>query len=71
MLSLIKTNELKGIIVSRGYSQHEIAKKLGMTPKTFYLKMKKGIFDSDEISEMIKILDIEDPVNIFFAQKVT
>jgi hypothetical protein len=47
-----------------------MAKKLGITGKTFYLKMKKGVFSSTEISEMIRLLEIEDPVKIFFANDV-
>ena len=68
---MIRTNELKGIIAARGLSQRKVAHHLGMAEKTFYDKMKKGIFDSDEISEMILMLDISDPIPIFFAPKVT
>jgi len=66
---MILTDRLKGIIVSRGLTQKEVAEKLGMTPKTFYLKMKIGVFGSDEIERMIEILDIEDPGYIFFGIK--
>lgn len=68
---MIKTNILKGQIISKGFSQSQVAEKLGMTPKTFYLKMKKGVFDSDEIFELIEILGIENPIEIFFAKEVT
>jgi transcriptional regulator, fis family len=66
---LIKTNELRGIITKNGYSQSDIAKMIGITPKTFYEKMKIGVFGSDEIQIMIDKLNIEDPVSIFFAHK--
>lgn len=65
---MIRTDLLKGVIAQNNTSQREVAKKLGMTEKTFYTKMKKGIFDSDEISEMILILNINNPIEIFFAQ---
>ena len=68
---MIDTNELRGIIAKRGTSQRQVAAKLGITQDTFYRKMKKGVFDSDEINEMIQILDIKDPVSIFFTDKVT
>lgn len=68
---MIDTNALKGIIVSRGYTQQDIAFEMGMTPKTFYQKMKKGIFGSNEIEAMINILHIENPIEIFFANKST
>lgn len=68
---MINTNKLRGIIAEKNLSQRNIAAELGITPETFYRKMKKGIFDSDEINQMIKILDINDPVAIFFTDKVT
>lgn len=68
---MINTNKLRGIIAEKNLSQRNIATELGITPETFYRKMKKGIFDSDEINQMIKILDINDPVAIFFTDKVT
>jgi hypothetical protein len=42
-----------------------------MTPKTFYLKMKKGVFGSDEMEKMIDYLKIDDPAAIFFAKTVS
>ena len=71
MCNMILTNELRGLIVKRGLSQRKVAKHLGMTEKTFYEKMKKGVFDSDEINEMILLLDIKEPTKIFFAQHGT
>ena len=68
MSKLIQTDELKGIIAKRGLSQAKVAKMLGITPKTFYEKMKAGVFGSDEIQIMIDNLNIEDPVDIFFAK---
>lgn len=66
---MIKTNELKGEIIKNGYSQSDIAKMLGITPKTFYEKMKIGVFGSDEIQIMIDNLHIENPLEIFFAKE--
>lgn len=66
---MIKTDELRGIIAKNGYSQSDIAKMIGVTPKTFYEKMKNGVFGSDEIQIMINNLQIEDPISIFFAQE--
>lgn len=68
---MVDVNALKGIIASRGKSQAEVANYLGITPKTFYEKMKKGVFDSDEMYQMIKLLDIKNPSDIFFANFVT
>lgn len=68
---MIDTNALRGVIASNGYSQSRLAKELGISSKTFYSKMSKGVFDSDEIQTMIDVLNIQDPVSIFFAKRVT
>lgn len=68
---MIRTDELRGLIAKNGYTQSAIAAKIGITPKTFYEKMKNGVFGSDEIQIMIDELNIEDPVAIFFCQRVT
>lgn len=66
---MIRTDELRGIIAKNGYSQSDVEKMIGITPKTFYEKMKIGVFGSDEIQVMINELHIEDPISIFFAQR--
>lgn len=66
---MIDTNALKGLIVEKGYSQSDVAKRIGITPKTFYEKMSKGIFGSDEMQIMVDMLDMNDPAKIFFVKK--
>lgn len=65
---LILINELRGKIKAKGYTQEKLAKELGISPKTLSKKINKGIFGSDEIEKMIKILGIENPMGIFFAK---
>lgn len=64
---MVATEKLRGIIAERGLSQRKVAECLGMSGKTFYAKMKKGVFDSDEMEGMISILRIDNPSEIFFA----
>ena len=68
---MIDTKALKLAIVSHDLTQKEVAEHLGMVPKTFYAKMKKGVFGSDEMEGMIELLSLENPCEIFFANKVT
>lgn len=68
---MINTNKLRGIIIEQGKTQEDVARYIGITPKTFYTKMKKGVFGSDEIEKMIEYLNIESPMPIFFAKEVT
>lgn len=68
---MVDTNELRGIIAKNGKTQTDVAKMLNITPKTFYDRMKKGVFGSDEIQIMINELNISNPIEVFFAKKVT
>lgn len=66
---MIRTDLLRGVIAKEGKSQREVAAEIGITEKTFYLKMKKGVFGSDEMEKMIECLHIDNPSEIFFAKK--
>lgn len=65
---MVDTNRLKGVIVQNGKTQGDVAERIGITPKTFYAKMKKGVFGSDEIEKMIDFLNIDDPMQIFLRK---
>ncbi len=68
---MVNTDELRGIFAKNKKTQTDIAKMIGVTPKTFYLRMQKGVFGSDEIQIMINELNIENPMEISWAQEVT
>jgi hypothetical protein len=68
---MIAVQKLVGVMAEKRISGKLMARKIGITPKTFYTKMKRGVFGSDEIEVMIDVLGIEDPLPIFFAKKVT
>ena len=68
---MININKLRGIMAERGKNGQDMAKVIGKTPKTFYSKMKAGVFDSDEIEAMVRDLAIDNPIEIFFANEVT
>ena len=64
---MLNVQELKAAIVRKGYTQSDIANKIGISSKTFGNRLKKGVFRSDEIELMIDILEISDPMFIFLA----
>lgn len=66
---MIRIDKLRGIMAQQNMSQSDVAKAIGITPKTFYAKMKKGVFGSDEMEAMIKLLNIKNPAEIFFARE--
>lgn len=68
---MLNRNELRAEMARNGITQRELAKVVGVSEKTFILKMKKGVFATDEAQAMIDFLHIKDPAAIFFAKEVT
>lgn len=68
---MVNSNELKAAIVRKGLTQHDVAKHLGVSQRTFSSKLNKGVFCSDEIEKLIIFLDIKNPMPIFFDSLVS
>lgn len=68
---MVDANKLRGVMAERGVSGKDVAKAIGVHYNTFYEKLAKGVFGSDEIEAMVKFLDISDPLPIFFTDIVT
>ena len=68
---MIDRKRLIGVIYSRGLTQSKVATNIGISKKTFYHKMKSGVFGSDEIYKMKTLLAIpdEDMTPIFLQIK--
>jgi hypothetical protein len=55
-------------MVLRNVKTEDVAKELGINPATFYRKLNKdGEFTRSEIQKLIEFLNIEKPMDIFFA----
>ena len=68
---MVHVKKLRGKMAEKGRTGIDMARVIKKTPKTFYDKMKKGVFDSDEITAIVEDLEIENPIEIFFAEEVT
>ena len=64
---MIDVASLRAEMTRYGITQKKLAESIGISPRTFSNKMKKGVFGSDEIEQMIQILKIKDPMSIFFC----
>lgn len=64
---MINTRLLKAKMVECGYTQKQMAAKLRIDPKTFGNHLNNGVFDSNEIYEMIRTLGITNVTEIFFT----
>ena len=68
---MIRVDLLEGEIARAGLSDAELARRMGITPKTFYAKKKKGIFGSNEIEKIVRECGIAEPMPIFFPDFVS
>lgn len=64
----LQTNRIRGEIVARGFSQKQVAEKLGITPHALRYRLRTGRFNSDQLYMMAKLLKLEDPWHIFFDE---
>lgn len=67
----MNSNKLKAKIVENDLTQEQLAKKMGISVQNLNAKLnKRAVFTLDEVISLIKILNITDPVSIFFADNV-
>lgn len=67
---MVDTKGLDDVIALRGLTRLGVAKRLGMGAEPFNTRMRKGIFGSDEIEDLVELLEIAHPERIFFTDKV-
>ena len=67
--TVINRSLLRAEIVKNEMTQAEVAKKIGISPKTFSLKMKKGVFGTDEALKLVKLLNIQNGAEIFLPKQ--
>lgn len=62
---MVNTNRLRGFLAERGVTQKELAKELGISENTLCKRLQTGVFKTDEIDQIRKILHIENISDIF------
>ena len=68
---MTNTLKLKALIMERGFTQEEVAKRLGISVQSLNYKINnKREFKASEIQALTKILDVQDVDSIFFARDV-
>jgi transcriptional regulator with XRE-family HTH domain len=68
---MVRVELLRGKMAEKSVTQEKLAKALGVSLKTLSIKMntRPETFSQLEIEGIIKFLEIENPVPIFFAQE--
>ncbi len=64
----MNVNKLRGVMAERNCTQKQLAKAIGISSKTFYNKMQRGVFGTDEVEKMVRYLSIQNPAEIFLDQ---
>ena len=67
---MINSNKIRARIVELGMNQQTVAEKIGMSAKTFSIKLNNGKFGLDEAEKLIDVLQIDEPVSYFFTNSV-
>ncbi|MBP5431596.1 helix-turn-helix domain-containing protein [Ruminococcus sp.] len=68
---MLNVLEFKAAMVRKGFNQKKLSQELGISEKTFCNRLKKKQFGTDEIEKLIPLLEITDPMRIFFGNLVT
>lgn len=68
---MLDKRALRAEMVRHGYNNATLSKELGITERTLANRFKTGDFGSKEIEVMIDVLHLQDPMSIFFTNKVT
>lgn len=68
---MLNVPEFKAAMVRKGYTQKALSEKLGISEKTFCERIKTKRFGTEEIEILIPLLEIENPMPIFFDGVVT
>lgn len=68
---MFNEKELRAQMIKKNVTVKDVCDRLGIDASTFYRKIKSnGAFTRDEINELIEYLDIDDPMDIFFAPEL-
>lgn len=68
---MLNVPEFKAAMVRKGFTQKSLSKILGISEKTICERLKQKRFGTEEIEKLIPLLEINDPMAIFFDGIVT
>lgn len=64
-------NRLRAYIMLKGLTNEKVAELMGINNSTFSKKINRGgSFTREEMVKLVEILDIDDPMAVFFAPEI-
>lgn len=70
---MVNTNRLLGVLKEKQVTQESLCKQIRMNHKTFYNRLQRKRFFSDEIEKIAQVLNLscKEIIEIFFTNIVT
>lgn len=69
---MLNTKAIKAQMIMKDKPAAYLAKKMGITPTTFYKKLREEVkLSRKDIEFLIEELEIDDPVKYFFHKEVS
>lgn len=70
---MVNSNKLLGVLKEKQVTQESLCKQIGMNHKTFYNRLQRKRFFSDEIEKIAQVLNLscKEIIEIFFTNFVT
>ena len=66
---MVDTNLLRAAMAAKGMNQKMLAAAINMPDGTLSRKIRKGVFDTDEVLDICEALEIKEPDPIFLIRK--
>ena len=70
---MVNSNKLLGVLKEKQVTQESLCKQIRMNKKTFYNRLQRKRFFSDEIEKIAQVLNLscKEIIEIFFTNLVT
>lgn len=66
---MVNIPELRAAMARKEITQKKLAEAIGLSEQTMCRRMKEKCFGTEEAEKISKVLDLPDPVCIFFTRK--
>ncbi len=63
---MVNIRKIKSHLALKDMTLAELSKEMGISKKTLYDRIKKGVFTTKEVEKISRILEIEDILDVFF-----
>lgn len=66
---MFNEREYRAALARAGYTQKQLAKEIGVSEATLSRKVKSGVFLTNEVYSIVRVLNLDNPGPIFFGEE--